>query len=247
MPSCPRATSISSGSKTSRPYIGRKLECQITEIDRKGKSLVVSRRKILDRQREEMRQELKYSLAEGQTRLGVVRRLADFGAFVDIGGVDGLVHISDMSYGRLKHPSEVLKVGDEIEVQVLKIDLVKDRISLGMKQLASDPWNVRRGQLPGRQHGRRSRRQADGLRRVRRGGTRHRGIDSGQRDELDQTNSSSQGSNHGGASRSASPSWRSIRKNANSRSASRHSARIPGTDSSSATRSMRSSRAPSHA
>lgn len=124
------------------PFIGRRLECQITEVDRKGHTLVVSRRKVLERQREEMRQELKYSLAEGQTRRGVVRRLADFGAFVDLGGIDGLVHVSDMSYGRVRHPREVLREGDEIEVQVLKIDLVKDRISLGMKQLAPDPWNV---------------------------------------------------------------------------------------------------------
>lgn len=127
------------------PFIGRKIECQITEIDRKGRSLVVSRRKILERRREEMRQELKYSLAEGQTRKGIVRRLTDFGAFVDIGGIDGLVHISDMSYGRIKHAGDVVKVGDEVEVQVLKIDLVKDRISLGMKQLTADPWNVVEG------------------------------------------------------------------------------------------------------
>lgn len=127
------------------PFIGRKIECQITEIDRKGRSLVVSRRRILERQREEMRQALKYSLAEGQTRTGIVRRLADFGAFVDLGGIDGLVHISDISHGRVRHPGEVVKVGDEVEVQVLKIDLVKDRISLGMKQLAPDPWNVVEG------------------------------------------------------------------------------------------------------
>ncbi len=127
------------------PYIGRRLECQITEINRKNKSLVVSRRKILERQREEARQQLKYSLAEGQTRRGVVRRLADFGAFVDLGGIDGLLHISDMSYGRLKHPREMVKEGDEIEVQILKIDLVRDRISLGMKQLTPDPWNVVEG------------------------------------------------------------------------------------------------------
>ncbi len=127
------------------PFIGRKLECQITEIDRKGRSLVVSRRRILERQREEMRQELKYSLAEGQTRQGIVRRLTEFGVFVDLGGIDGLVHISDMSYGRVKHPGDVVKVGDEVEVQVLKIDLVKDRISLGMKQLTPDPWNVVEG------------------------------------------------------------------------------------------------------
>ena len=127
------------------PYIGRRLECQITELDRKGKTLVVSRRRILERHREEMRQELKYSLAEGQTRKGVVRRLTDFGAFVDLGGIDGLVHVSDMSYGRVKHPREVVKVGDEVEVQILKIDLVRDRISLGMKQLQADPWNVVEG------------------------------------------------------------------------------------------------------
>jgi small subunit ribosomal protein S1 len=127
------------------PFIGRKLECEIAEVDRKGRSLVVSRRRILERQREEMRQELKYSLAEGQTRTGIVRRLTDFGAFVDLGGIDGLVHVSDMSYGRVKHPSEVVKVGDQVEVRVLKIDLVRDRISLGMKQLTPDPWNVVEG------------------------------------------------------------------------------------------------------
>lgn len=124
------------------PYIGRKLECQITELDRRGRTMVVSRRKVLEKQREEQRQELKYSLAEGQTRRGIVRRLTDFGAFVDLGGVDGLLHIGDMSYSRVRHPNEFLKIGDEVEVRILKIDLVKDRISLGMKQLAPDPWNV---------------------------------------------------------------------------------------------------------
>jgi small subunit ribosomal protein S1 len=124
------------------PFIGRRLECQVTEIDRKGRTFVVSRRRVLERQREEMRQELKYSLAEGQIRKGIVRRLTGFGAFVDLGGIDGLLHISDMSYGRISHPSAVVKEGDEIEVQVLKIDLVKDRISLGLKQLTPDPWTV---------------------------------------------------------------------------------------------------------
>ncbi|GAG12432.1 unnamed protein product, partial [marine sediment metagenome] len=87
-------------------------------------------------------QELRYSLEEGQVRRGVVRRITDFGAFVDLGGVDGLLHISDISYARVQHPSKVVKVGDEVEVQVLKIDLVKDRISLGMKQLEPDPWEL---------------------------------------------------------------------------------------------------------
>jgi small subunit ribosomal protein S1 len=86
------------------PFIGRRIECEITEVNRRGGSLVVSRRKLLERQRESQRAEIKDTLAEGQTRKGVVRRLTDFGAFVDIGGIEGLLHIGDMSYGRLKHP-----------------------------------------------------------------------------------------------------------------------------------------------
>lgn len=124
------------------PYIGRRLECQITEIDRRGRNLVLSRRRVLERKREELRQQVRYTLAEGQVRKGVVRRLMEYGAFVDLGGVDGLLHVSDISYARVSHPRDVLKVGDEIEVKVLKIDLVKDRISLGTKQLQPDPWNV---------------------------------------------------------------------------------------------------------
>jgi small subunit ribosomal protein S1 len=124
------------------PYIGRRLECQISEVDRRNRTLVVSRRKLLEREREQARQELKYSLAEGQVRRGVVRRLTDFGAFVDLGGLEGLLHISDISHARLRHPSEVLKVNQPVDVQILKIDLVKDRISLGLKQLSPDPWEL---------------------------------------------------------------------------------------------------------
>jgi len=123
-------------------FIGQWLECEVLEVDRRGKRVVLSRRRVLERQREEDRQQLRFQLAEGQVRRGVVRRLTDFGAFVDLGGLDGLLHVSDISYGRLNHPSEALKVGDEIEVKVLKVDLVKDRVSLGRKQLAPDPWLV---------------------------------------------------------------------------------------------------------
>jgi len=123
-------------------FIGHWLECEITEIDRRGKKLVLSRRRVLEREREEERRQLRFQLAEGQVRKGVVRRLTDFGAFVDLGGIDGLLHVSDMSYSRVNHPREVLKEGDEIEVKVLKVDLVKDRISLGLKQLAPDPWTL---------------------------------------------------------------------------------------------------------
>ena len=121
-------------------YIGHWLECEVTEIDRRGKKVVLSRRRVLEREREEERKQLRFQLAEGQVRKGVVRRLTDFGVFVDLGGIDGLLHISDLSYARVQHPSELLKEGQEIEVKVLKVDLVKDRISLGMKQLATDPW-----------------------------------------------------------------------------------------------------------
>ncbi len=124
------------------PFIGHRMECEIVEIDRRHKSVLVSRRRVLERQREEERKQLRTTLAEGQTRKGVVRRIAEFGAFVDIGGIDGLLHISDIAYGRIKHPSDALKVGDEIEVQILKIDADKDRISLGRKQLSADPWSL---------------------------------------------------------------------------------------------------------
>ncbi|MGD8452420.1 MAG: S1 RNA-binding domain-containing protein [Phycisphaerae bacterium] len=123
-------------------FIGRWLEAEVTEVDRRGRRLVLSRRRVLEREREEERQQLRYQLAEGQVRPGKVVRIVDFGAFVDLGGIEGLLHISDMSWGRLRHPSEAVKIGEEIQVQVLKIDLVKDRISLGMKQMSADPWTL---------------------------------------------------------------------------------------------------------
>jgi small subunit ribosomal protein S1 len=123
-------------------FMGRWLECEVVEIDRKGRNMVLSRRRLLERQREEEREQLRYQLAEGQVRAGRIVRLVDFGAFVDLGGIEGLLHISDLSWSRVGHPKDVVRVGQEIEVQILKIDLVKDRISLGMKQLMPDPWNL---------------------------------------------------------------------------------------------------------
>ncbi len=124
-------------------YIGKRLECEVTEVDRRGKNLVLSRRRLLEKQREAARHELVAQLAEGQVRSGVVSRLTDFGAFVDIGGgVEGLLHVSDLSYARIKSPTELLKPGDQVEVKILKLDTARDRISLGMKQLQADPWNL---------------------------------------------------------------------------------------------------------
>ena len=123
-------------------FIGHWLECEVTEVDRKGRGLVLSRRRLLEREREEEAKQLRYQLAEGQERAGKVVRLVNFGAFVDLGGVEGLLHIGEICWSRIGHPKEVLKVGQEIQVKILKIDLVKDRISLGMKQLTADPWTL---------------------------------------------------------------------------------------------------------
>ena len=124
------------------PYVGRKLECEVTEVDRKGKRVVVSQRRILERRRDEARAEAQATLEVGQRRNGTVRRLTDFGAFVDIGGIDGLLHVSDMSWSRVAHPKDLVKEGQQVQVEILKIDNERGRISLGMKQLEADPWDL---------------------------------------------------------------------------------------------------------
>jgi len=125
-----------------RPFVGKRLECEITEIDRRGKNVLVSRRRVLEKRLAEERAALREQLEAGQVRAGTVRRLADFGAFVDIGGIEGLLHISDMSHARVQHPKDVVKVGQELQVKILKIDPERNRISLGIKQLAPDPWEL---------------------------------------------------------------------------------------------------------
>lgn len=123
-------------------FVGRRLECEIVEIDRRGRNVLVSRRKVLERRLEAEREQIKGQLEVGQVRPGVVRRLTDFGAFVDIGGIEGLLHVSDISHARIGHPKDVLKVGENVQVQILKLDLGRNRISLGMKQLQADPWEL---------------------------------------------------------------------------------------------------------
>lgn len=125
-----------------KQFLGHRMECEVVEIDRRHKSVTVSRRNILERQREQEREQVRGGLEVGQVRKGVVRRIAEFGAFVDIGGIDGLLHVSDLSYARVRSPADVLKVGDTIDVQILKIDRDRDRISLGRKQLETDPWTL---------------------------------------------------------------------------------------------------------
>jgi ribosomal protein S1 len=121
-------------------YVAQTLPLKVIEVDRDRRKVVLSHRLATEEERERDRQETLSTLAENQVRTGVVRRITDYGAFVDIGGVDGLLHISEMSWTRIKHPSDVLKVGDEIQVMVLKTNLEQGRISLGLRQILPDPW-----------------------------------------------------------------------------------------------------------
>jgi len=119
---------------------GKELEFKIIKTDQKRNNIVVSRRAVVEEESGGERQVLLENLQEGQEFAGVVKNITDYGAFIDLGGIDGLLHITDMAWRRVKHPSEILKVGDEIKVKVLKYDRDKKRVSLGLKQLGEDPW-----------------------------------------------------------------------------------------------------------
>jgi small subunit ribosomal protein S1 len=119
---------------------GKDLEFKVIKLDRKRNNVVVSRRAVLEAETSAEREALLANLQEGEVIKGVVKNLTDYGAFVDLGGIDGLLHITDMAWKRVKHPSEVVNVGDEIEVKVLKFDRERNRVSLGLKQLGEDPW-----------------------------------------------------------------------------------------------------------
>jgi small subunit ribosomal protein S1 len=122
-------------------YVNQRLRAIVTEANSRERNLVVSRRELLERERAEQREKTWAALEEGQVRQGVVRSIKDFGAFVDIGGVDGLLHVAEMSWSRLSNPAEFLKVGQEVQVKVLKIDRPTSKVSLGLKQLTPSPWD----------------------------------------------------------------------------------------------------------
>jgi small subunit ribosomal protein S1 len=119
---------------------GKDLEFKVIKLDRKRNNVVVSRRAVVESESSEEREALLANLEDGQVVKGIVKNLTDYGAFVDLGGIDGLLHITDMAWKRVKHPSEIVNVGDEIEVKVLKFDRDRNRVSLGLKQLGEDPW-----------------------------------------------------------------------------------------------------------
>jgi small subunit ribosomal protein S1 len=120
---------------------GKELEFKIIKLDRKRNNVVVSRRAVVESEHSEEREQLLERLQEGAIVTGVVKNLTDYGAFVDLGGIDGLLHITDMAWKRVRHPSEVVNVGDELKVRVLKFDRERNRVSLGLKQLGEDPWD----------------------------------------------------------------------------------------------------------
>jgi small subunit ribosomal protein S1 len=126
--------------KDTTPYENKQFEFKVIKLDRKRNNVVVSRRAVLEASLGEERQKLLETLQEGAVVKGIVKNITDYGAFVDLGGIDGLLHITDLAWRRVKHPSEVLSVGDEVEAKVLKFDQEKNRVSLGMKQLGEDPW-----------------------------------------------------------------------------------------------------------
>jgi len=119
---------------------GKKLEFKVIKLDQKRNNVVVSRRAVVEEESSEERDQLIENLQEGQVARGIVKNLTDYGAFIDLGGIDGLLHITDMSWKRIKHPSEIVNVGDEIDVKILKFDRDKTRVSLGLKQMGEDPW-----------------------------------------------------------------------------------------------------------
>src|SRR5918998_405705 len=123
-----------------QPYVGQELECRIIELDKNRNNVVLSRRKFLEESQAEQRQDFLTSLEKGERRTGVVSSIVNFGAFVDLGGVDGLVHVSELSWKHVDHPSEVVSVGQEVEVEVLDVELERERVSLSLKATQEDPW-----------------------------------------------------------------------------------------------------------
>ena len=134
--------------KELEPYVGQTFDFKVIKISNERRNLIVSRRELIEGTLAEKRAELLASLQKGEIRKGRVKNITDFGAFIDLDGIDGLLHITDMSWGRVKHPSEMLKVGQELEVMVLDVDRDRERISLGLKQTTENPWNTIQERFP---------------------------------------------------------------------------------------------------
>jgi len=127
--------------KNLEKFVGQSIPLKVLEVDRQNRKVVLSHRLATEEEREKEKSNTINSLSEGQVRTGTIRRVTDYGAFVDLGGIDGLLHVSEMSWTRVKHPSDVVKVGDQVQVQILKLNLDQGRVSLGMRQIQPDPWH----------------------------------------------------------------------------------------------------------
>lgn len=134
--------------KELEPYVGQTFDFKVIKISNERRNLIISRRELIEGTMAEKKAELLGSLQKGEVRKGRVKNITDFGAFIDLDGIDGLLHITDMSWGRIKHPSEMLKVGQELDVMVLDVDRDRERISLGLKQTQSNPWDSIQEQFP---------------------------------------------------------------------------------------------------
>ncbi len=129
-------------------YLNQEFEFKVIKISNERRNIIISRRELLESRLASKKSELLYSIAKGQVRMGRVKNITDFGAFVDLDGLDGLLHITDMSWGRIKHPGEMLKVGQQVEVMILDVDMERERVSLGLKQAQSNPWEGIEERLP---------------------------------------------------------------------------------------------------
>ena len=201
-------------------YIGKTIECMILKIDEARRNIVVSRRKLIEMQRAEKKADLLTKLEDGQVRKGIVKNIADFGAFVDLGGIDGLLHITDMSWGRINHPSEMVKIDEEIEVMVLHVDY-ETREDRARPQAEVSPARGRTSptKYPVGSRGQGRGRQRHELRRLRQARGRHRRPRAHHRDELDQAHQPPQRAGARSATRSTSSCSASTRRSRKSRSA----------------------------
>ena len=223
---------------------GQELRMRVIKVNKKRGNIVLSRKVLLEEENAEKKKSTLETLAEGKVLRGIVKNITDYGAFIDLGGIDGLLHITDMSWGRVDHPSELFKVDDEIDVVVLKYDPATERVSLGHKQLMQDPWTTVHGSLS-RSGARvqRQGRQPHRLRRVRRARGGRRRPDPRQRDVVEQARQAPvedpQRRRHGRRA------WcsASTRRRAASRSASSRSRATRGTSWPRSIRSARASRA----
>ena len=197
-------------------FIGKSHRFKVIKFNKKRGNIVLSRRVLLEKERAELKEQTLEKLKEGQIVEGIVKNLTEYGAFIDLGGIDGLLHITDMSWGRVTHPSELFQVGDHVRVKVLKFNAETERVSLGLKQISEDPWTHAQDEVPARHRRARQGRLAQGLRRVHRARAGHRGPGPHLRDVVDPSGQAPVE----GASPSATPSRRSCSTSTRARTAS---------------------------